>query len=287
MIDSMYTVGELADKMKVSVRTLQYYDRQGLLKPSAYSEGGRRLYGPKDAVRLQHILSLKFIGLSLDEIKQQLSAESDAAHARQLLDRQIAITEMQIARLKEALVTLKFVAEEIGGESEIDFERVADAIFAVRTVEERDWPALDEFGSELKSHIEARAERDEQFMLRLAQRFEAVSNRMYELSQAGADPAGPEGRAAAQALWAMIEDFTEGDMGLLPQLMEFGQSKENWPDEMRGRQEAIDDFMGRSLFSYLEEQAAELDFGQAGEDEERQADRKGAQPTSGSRKENA
>ncbi len=85
----------------------------------------------------------------------------------------------------------------------------------------------------------------------------------------------------------MIEDFTEGDMGLLPQLMEFGQSKENWPDEMRGRQEAIDDFMGRSLFSYLEEQAAELDFGQAGEDEERQADRKGAQPTSGSRKENA
>ena len=56
---------------------------------------------------------------------------------------------------------------------------------------------------------------------------------------------------------------------------------------MRGRQEAIDDFMGRSLFSYLEEQAAELDFGQAGEDEERQADRKGAQPTSGSRKENA
>ena len=35
MIDSMYTVGELADKMKVSVRTLQYYDRQGLLKPSA------------------------------------------------------------------------------------------------------------------------------------------------------------------------------------------------------------------------------------------------------------
>ena len=108
------------------------------------------------------------------------------------------------------------MAEEIGGESEIVFERVADAVFAVRTVEERDWPALDEFGSELKSHIEARAERDEQFMLRLAQRFEAVSNHMYELSQAGADPSGPEGRSAAQAMWAMIEDFTEGDMSLLP-----------------------------------------------------------------------
>ena len=37
------TVGELARQMGVTVRTLQYYDREGLLKPSALSSGGRRL----------------------------------------------------------------------------------------------------------------------------------------------------------------------------------------------------------------------------------------------------
>ena len=38
------TVGEVAKKMGVTVRTLQYYDKEGLLSPSAESEGGRRLY---------------------------------------------------------------------------------------------------------------------------------------------------------------------------------------------------------------------------------------------------
>lgn len=38
------TVGVVAKKMGVTVRTLQYYDREGLLSPSAESEGGRRLY---------------------------------------------------------------------------------------------------------------------------------------------------------------------------------------------------------------------------------------------------
>ena len=43
LLETQYTVGELAKHMKVSVRTLQYYDQQGLLKPSGYTEGKRRL----------------------------------------------------------------------------------------------------------------------------------------------------------------------------------------------------------------------------------------------------
>ena len=45
------TVGEVAKKMGVTVRTLQYYDREGLLSPSAESEGGRRLYADKDVIK--------------------------------------------------------------------------------------------------------------------------------------------------------------------------------------------------------------------------------------------
>ncbi len=46
------TVGEAAKKMDVTVRTLQHYDREGLLSPSAMSEGGRRLYTDKGMVKL-------------------------------------------------------------------------------------------------------------------------------------------------------------------------------------------------------------------------------------------
>ena len=46
--DRYMTVGEVAKKVGTTVRTLQYYDKEGLLSPSAESEGGRRLYTDKD-----------------------------------------------------------------------------------------------------------------------------------------------------------------------------------------------------------------------------------------------
>ena len=51
-----------AKKMGVTVRTLQHYDREGLLSPSAMSEGGRRLYTDKDIIKLHQIISLKHLG---------------------------------------------------------------------------------------------------------------------------------------------------------------------------------------------------------------------------------
>ena len=50
--DGYMTVGEVAKKMGITVRTMQYYDKEGLLSPSAESEGGRRLYTDKDLVML-------------------------------------------------------------------------------------------------------------------------------------------------------------------------------------------------------------------------------------------
>ena len=66
------TVGEVAKKIGVTVRTLQYYDKEGLLSPSAESEGGRRLYTDKDLVILHQIISLKSLGFSLNDIKHHL-----------------------------------------------------------------------------------------------------------------------------------------------------------------------------------------------------------------------
>lgn len=64
--DGYMTVGEVAKKMGITVRTLQYYDKEGLLPPSAESVGGRRLYTDKDLVTLHQILSLKSLGFSFD-----------------------------------------------------------------------------------------------------------------------------------------------------------------------------------------------------------------------------
>jgi DNA-binding transcriptional MerR regulator len=57
-----YQPNEFARKSGVTVRTLHHYDRIGLLKPSDYTGVGFRLYRDDDFVRLQQIVTLKFIG---------------------------------------------------------------------------------------------------------------------------------------------------------------------------------------------------------------------------------
>lgn len=70
-----YTTGEIAKVAKVTVRTIQYYDRQGWLHPSALSEGGWRLYEEKDLTLLKLICFLRSLGLSLKDIAAILKEE--------------------------------------------------------------------------------------------------------------------------------------------------------------------------------------------------------------------
>jgi DNA-binding transcriptional MerR regulator len=67
-----YRVGEVATLTRVSVRTLHHYDRIGLLRPATYSVGGYRLYGDSDLLRLQQILTLRYLGFPLKRIGELL-----------------------------------------------------------------------------------------------------------------------------------------------------------------------------------------------------------------------
>jgi len=63
-----WKIGALASKTGITVRTLHHYHQTGLLVPSEFTEAGHRLYTKSDIARLQQILSLKQMGLSLGEI---------------------------------------------------------------------------------------------------------------------------------------------------------------------------------------------------------------------------
>lgn len=67
-----YTVKELAKLSGVSVRTLHWYDKTGLLKPSFYGTNGYRYYEEKQLLLLQQILFFRELELSLDDIKKLL-----------------------------------------------------------------------------------------------------------------------------------------------------------------------------------------------------------------------
>ena len=111
--DGYMTVGEVAKKMETTVRTLQYYDKEGLLSPSAESEGGRRLYTDKDLVTLHQILSLKSLGFSLDDIKCRLiSLETPTDVATALTEQADSIRE-KIEQLTDSLTVIEQLKAEV------------------------------------------------------------------------------------------------------------------------------------------------------------------------------
>lgn len=70
--NTLLTVGELAKRTGITVRTLHHYDRLGLVKPTGRSNGNYRLYGAEDVKRLQAVRSLQEAGFSLKRIKTMM-----------------------------------------------------------------------------------------------------------------------------------------------------------------------------------------------------------------------
>ncbi|MDF2520169.1 MAG: transcriptional regulator, MerR family protein [Clostridia bacterium] len=104
-----YTVQKLGSLAGISTRTLRYYDEIGILKPARINSSGYRLYGQAEVDRLQQILFYRELGVSLELIKEIVTAPSfDGALAlrehrerllekREQLDRLIANVEKTIA----------------------------------------------------------------------------------------------------------------------------------------------------------------------------------------------
>lgn len=67
-MEKLYSTGEFAKMANVTIRTIRYYDKINLLKPTTVLENGYRRYGNQDLITLQKILTLKELGFSLEEI---------------------------------------------------------------------------------------------------------------------------------------------------------------------------------------------------------------------------
>lgn len=79
-VGSGYRIGEIADHLGLSTRTLRYYEELGLLTPSGYSRGGSRRYEEGDFQRILRIRELQAImGFNLEEIREILHADDRLA----------------------------------------------------------------------------------------------------------------------------------------------------------------------------------------------------------------
>lgn len=107
----MYTVKQVAELARVSVRTLHHYDTIGLLRPARVNTNGYRQYDEAALLRLQQILLYREMGLELEQIKDLLDSP-DFDLARALRSHRTAL-EHRIARLQELVRTVERTIDHI------------------------------------------------------------------------------------------------------------------------------------------------------------------------------
>ena len=239
------TVGEVAKKMGVTVRTLQYYDREGLMKPSAESEGGRRLYTDKDLVKLHQILSLKSLGFSLEDIRERLTSLDTPADVAEALAEQAGVLQEQISRLSESLRQIRQLREEVLQMQAVDFKKYADIIVNLQMKNEF-YYLIKWFDEDTLDHIRSRF--DKKSGLDFLHRFQTLNEEIGRLQEQGAAPEDEECQKVVGAYWNLIMEFTQGDMSMLPDLMEVGKKLEQ---EDENRQKPVNDYMGQALDVYF------------------------------------
>lgn len=247
----LMTVGELAKKMGTTVRTLQYYDKEDLLKPSAQSEGGRRLYTNKDMIKLHQILSMKFLGFSLDDIKNRLISLETPQEVANVLSGQAQIIRENIASLTEALSAIEALQVEVKQIHTVDFNKYADIIKLIQLKNEAYW-VVKLFDDKLMTHI--RNHFTEDSGKALFAKYQSLCDETAQLKLEGETPESDRGQEIAKEWWGMIIEFTGGDMSMLPELVKFNENKNDWGNEWKEKQAMADKFIGKALDVYFQNQ---------------------------------
>ncbi len=105
-----YRIGQVAKALDVSVDTLRYYEKRGLLPAVARNAAKVRLYNDQDISRLKFIRRAQRMHFSLDEIGQLLKMREDPQHAR---DDVRELTYQKLQEIKEELVDLTTLRNEL------------------------------------------------------------------------------------------------------------------------------------------------------------------------------
>lgn len=204
--DTPITVGTLARRAGISVRTLHYYDEIGLLSPSERTAAGRRRYTTANVARLQQILSLRQLGFPLDDIGRMLGS------AEFTLTR---VLELHAERLREALVQqqellrrLEHVIAAIGRRGLPPLEELLLALEELAQSEKY-------FTPEQREQIAARARGMGTEAIRDGERrWAELLDDVRDAMRRDADAGRPEVRRLAERWQALVRDFTGGDAGI-------------------------------------------------------------------------
>jgi DNA-binding transcriptional MerR regulator len=242
-----YQAHEFARLAGVTVRALHHYDRLGLLKPSGRSSAGYRLYAGEDFARLQQIVTLKFIGFTLREIKK-LIAGADLSTALRV---QRAILEQKQRQLDQAIQAVSEALRMPVPRRGANWQAFANVIQRIQMQTNNEW-AKQYYNEEAQKTL---ADRGKLWSPELQERVsQEWMNLLAEIKAAmakGLKPESAEAQALADRWDKLIEGFTGGHAGIREGVGRVWANADKLPAEVQGNMQPFKDAMNSEVTDYI------------------------------------
>jgi DNA-binding transcriptional MerR regulator len=110
---ALLTTGEMARRSNNTLRTVRFYEEEGILRPVRRTDGGHRLFDRRELERLMLVTDMRAAGLSLDEIKQILEIKQNAPTGGEAARQATDILLRRIGELRDKLSVLQRLQEDL------------------------------------------------------------------------------------------------------------------------------------------------------------------------------
>lgn len=236
---SWLKVGELARRTGLTVRTLHFYDEIGLLKPSARTDAGHRVYAPSDVARLQRITSLRQVGLTLEAIGDLLDGREGAPE--RVIRRHIAHVRQQLSEAEALLARLEHLARVLEARAEPSVDDLLHVI--------EETVMLEKYYTkeQLEELARRREELGEEGMRRAQQDWADLIAAVKAEKAAGTPADDPRVLELARRWKALIEAFTGGDPGIRQGLQSYWDDQRDAMAERTGIDRELMAWLGPAL----------------------------------------
>jgi DNA-binding transcriptional MerR regulator len=270
-----YRIGQFARKASVTLRTLRFYHKVGLLSPSYQTGAGYRLYSEEDLLTLQQILALKFLGFSLEQIKRYLhrgpkSLQTILAQQRAMMQEKRSQLDVVIRALAETETLLQA--------GQCDWQSLVKVIREIQMDQKPEWvrkyfteeqlqkmSELNQtsYSQEALQKLKQNREWTEEDQKRASAQWEHVAAEAKRLAALGADPGGEEAQALAKLKSELLAGFTQGDPEIEAGLTRFWENFAALPAQERPFAMPFDatgsEFLKKAMTIYKERQAPSRD----------------------------
>lgn len=248
-----YLIGELATATGLTVRTLQHYDNIGLLPTAGRTEGGRRYYTEEDILCLERIIFYKSLGLTLQEIRDNLVQRPELSQIEQILQEQEMALYKKIEDAHASIAAIKAYRTALAAGNKSSWRVLTSFIRILKKSNLMDWRQYT-FDDNQKEILGKRFSK-EQSAFDLYHTWRILSLKAMMLVQSGAAPDGPAAQDMAKDWWEMMQEATGGDDEQCQAFAQVQGDLASWPEGDRNLMDSSQAFIQRAMKHFLSSQS--------------------------------